>query len=72
MKNEEQARGLTQKQAAAYVGVSVRFFRDNVHVRARCICAPKTGQRPLLRYFREELDAWMDRWGKPEFTRRSR
>ncbi len=56
-------RGLTQKEAAEHVGVSVRWFRDNVHVEPRAVGPVQPGRRPVLRYFVEELDAWMDKWG---------
>lgn len=56
-------RGLTQVEAAGHVGCSVRFFRDNVHVEPRPIAPPRPGKKPVLRYFVEELDAWMDKWG---------
>jgi hypothetical protein len=53
-------RGLSQKNAAAYLGVSPRWFRDNVHVNARPVGETRPGRKPVLRYRREELDAWMD------------
>ena len=53
-------RGMTQKAAAEYLGVSVAWFRANVHVEAKPVSAPRPGEKPVLRYRREELDAWMD------------
>lgn len=55
-----QPRGLTQRAAAEYVGVSVRWFRDHVHVEAKPVGRLAPGKKPLLRYRIEELDAWMD------------
>jgi hypothetical protein len=55
-----QPRGLTQRAAALYLGVSVRWFRDNVHVEAKPVGRPVPGAKPFLRYRREDLDAWMD------------
>lgn len=55
-----QPRGLTQREAAAYMGVSVRWFRDHVHVEARPVGRAVPGKRPVLRYRLEELNAWMD------------
>jgi hypothetical protein len=52
---------LTQVQAAAYLGVSVRWFRDNVDVQPVPMGLPRPGKRPLLRYRRVDLDAWVER-----------
>jgi hypothetical protein len=54
------ARGLSQQEAARYLGVSVRWFRDHVHVEP--VPYPSRGDRPLLRYMREDLDALLDQW----------
>lgn len=53
-------RGLTQRAAAKYVGVSVATFRKEVHVEAKPVGRPRPGVKPILRYRLEELDAWMD------------
>lgn len=50
---------LTQVAAAAYLGVSVRWFRDNVTVLAVPVGKPRPGKRPLLRYRTADLDAWV-------------
>jgi hypothetical protein len=55
-------RAFTQRAAAAYLGVSVRYFRDNVHVEPVPVGPVKPGVRPLLRYLREDLDALLDAW----------
>jgi len=55
-----QPRGLTQRAAARYLGVSVTYFRMHVHVEAKPVGRPEPGRKPLLRYRVEELDAWMD------------
>jgi len=53
-------RGLTQKEAAEYCGVSASWFRENVHVEAKPVGMPKPGEKPVLRYRIEDLDAWLD------------
>lgn len=55
-------RGFTQKEAARYMGVSVRYFREHVHVEPVPVGPVTPGVRPLLRYYREELDAVLDEW----------
>jgi hypothetical protein len=55
-----EARGLSQVEAAKYLGVSVRWFRDHVHVEP--VPYPSSGDRPLLRYMREDLDALLNQW----------
>lgn len=60
----EAKRGFSQKDAASYMGVSVRWFRDNVHVEPVPAGPVRPGVRPLLRYLKEELDAVMNQWKK--------
>lgn len=55
-----QPRGLTQRAAAKYMGVSVSYFREHVHVEPKPIGRPEPGKKLLLRYRIEALDAWMD------------
>jgi hypothetical protein len=50
---------LTQAAAAVYLGVSVRYFRDQVHVAPVPIGIPRPGKRPTLRYRVADLDAWV-------------
>lgn len=57
-------RGFSQKEAARYVGVSVRYFRDHVHVEPVPVGDVRPGVRPLLRYLREDLDAMLNHWKK--------
>jgi hypothetical protein len=52
---------MSQVQAAAYLGVSVRWFRDNVDVQPVPFGRPRPGKKPLLRYRRNDLDAWVER-----------
>lgn len=54
---------LSQKDAAAYLGVSVRYFRDHVDVRPKEL--PGRGDRPLLRWAVADLDAWVVRVSSP-------
>lgn len=60
----EAKRGFSQKEAARYLGVSVRYFRKNVHVEPVPVGPVTPGVRPLLRYLKEELDAVMNQWKK--------
>lgn len=55
-----QPRGLTQREAAAYIGVAVSTFRKEVHVEAKSVAKSVPGKKPILRYFIEDLDQWMD------------
>ena len=50
---------LSQVDAAAYLGVSVRWFRDHVDVVAVPVGKVVPGKRPLLRYRTVDLDAWV-------------
>lgn len=63
---------LTQKEAAAYLRVSVSWLRasDCPKVLLPQPMTPRASRRveagkplrPLLRYRREDLDAWADHW----------
>jgi hypothetical protein len=53
-------RALTQHAAAQYLSVSVRYFRDNVHVEPKSVNNAEPGKKPLVRYRIEDLDAWLD------------
>lgn len=53
---------LSQVEAARYLGVSVRWFRDNVHVQPIAVGVVMSDRRPLLRYRREDLDVVVDGW----------
>lgn len=58
----------SQVDAAAYLGVSPRYFRDNVDVTP--VPFPGgNGSRPLERYSRADLDAWAERWRNPKARR---
>lgn len=48
---------LSQVDAAAYLGVSVRYFRDVVTVEP--VYLPSSKGRPLMRFSRADLDAWV-------------
>lgn len=54
----------SQKDAAHYLGLSVRYFRDHVHVEPIPVGDTSADKRPLLRYTRESLDAVADAWAK--------
>jgi hypothetical protein len=58
---------MSQVQAAAYLGVSTRYFRDHVDVDP--VPFPGGGDRPLERYARVDLDAWAERWRSPKSRR---
>jgi len=51
---------LSQTEAAVYLGVSARYFRDHVDVEP--VPFPGGGSKPLERYARADLDAWADRF----------
>ncbi|HTE45153.1 MAG TPA: hypothetical protein VK636_07910 [Gemmatimonadaceae bacterium] len=53
-----------QKAAAAYLGVSVRYFRDCVDVRPKEL--PGTRTRPMLVWAIADLDAWVARVSDPK------
>lgn len=55
-------RGFSQVEAAKYMGVSVRWFRDNVHLEPVPYGDRPLGARPLMRYMREDLDVVLDSW----------
>jgi hypothetical protein len=55
---------LRQKAAAEYLGVSIRYFRENVDVEPKQL--PGRGKRPLLVWSMRELDAWVERVSGPK------
>lgn len=57
-------RYLRQTAAAAYLGVKVRYFRTHVDVRPKEL--PGSGQRKVLVWDIEELDAWVARVSDPK------
>jgi hypothetical protein len=61
---------LRQHEAAAYLGVSVRWFRDNVDVAPVTLGRTKPGRKPLLRYAVTDLDAWVVRCASFRLTRK--
>lgn len=52
---------MKQWQAAAYLSVSDTWFRDNVQVQPVPLTMPKPGKKPVLRWRRSDLDAWVER-----------
>jgi len=55
---------MSQVQAALYLGVSVRYFRE--HVTVEPVPFPGSGKKPLERYRRKDLDEWAERWRDPK------
>lgn len=55
---------LNQLEAAEYLGVSVRYFRDFVDVRPKEL--PGRGKRPVLRWCAADLDGWVTRVSDPK------
>lgn len=55
---------LRQKDAARYLGISVRYFRDHVDVRPREL--PGRGRKRVLIYKPADLDAWVERVSDPK------
>jgi hypothetical protein len=50
---------LNRADAAAYIGVSTRYFRRHVSVRPKEL--PGRGKRKVLVYAVRDLDAWVER-----------
>jgi hypothetical protein len=59
---------LRQKAAAAYLGVSVRYFRAHVDVAPKTL--PGSGHKPLLVWSTRELDEWVERVSNPKARQR--
>lgn len=55
---------LSQRAAAAYLGVSTRYFRDHVAVRPKEL--PGSGNRPVLRWAVADLVAWVEHVSNPK------
>lgn len=58
---------MSQVRAAEYLGVSVRYFRD--HVEIEPVPFPGSGNKPVERYARVDLDAWAEKWRTPKARR---
>lgn len=58
-----------QKKAAAYLGVSVRWFQGHVTVRPKTL-GVGPGGRPVAVYAIRDLDAWVELQQPKEPTRR--
>ena len=58
---ERWPRAMGQKMAATYCGMSDRTFRREQPVEPRPVKPPRPGEKPMLKYFREDLDAYLDR-----------
>lgn len=52
---------MKQWQAAAYLGMSVTTFAARVDVPAVPVAPPRPGAKPILRYRKADLDAWLAR-----------
>ena len=55
-------RGFSQVEAAKYLGVSTRWFRDHVNIEPVPFGPVSSDKRPLMRYLREDLDALIKAW----------
>lgn len=51
----------TQKEAAAYLGVSVSYIRASTCPKALLPSQGKRNARPLVRYRRQEVEDWLAR-----------
>jgi excisionase family DNA binding protein len=65
----------TPKQAAAFLGVSVDWVYDHVNRReprlpAVILGTSGRGKRPLIRFRREDLEAWIAQFGQENATKR--
>ena len=49
----------SQQEAAAYLGVKVRYLRDEVSIVPRELPGHGEKKRPLIRYHRDDLDQWL-------------
>jgi len=58
------SRYLKRPDAAAYLGVSVKYFRRHVDVRPKEL--PGRGAKPLLMWAVADLDAWVERVSSPK------
>lgn len=57
---------LTQKEAARYLGVSVRYLQQRAEVRRTLLPGHGPTRRPLIRYRRADLDAWVQAVNDPK------
>lgn len=60
---------MNQAMAANYLGVSARYFREFVEVTP--VPFPGSGDKPVDRYARVDLDAWAERQRDPKTRRRA-
>ena len=56
---------LRQPEAAEYLGVSVRYLRQRTDVPVILLPGHGDKGRPLLRYRRRDLDAWIETVNNP-------
>lgn len=60
---------MTQRRAADFLDVSVRWFQLHVDVAAVPVGLPQPGKSPMLRYRRADLEAWVERCAAYKLTR---
>ena len=58
---ERWPRAMDQKLAAEYCGMSARTFRRARPAEPKPVKPPRPGEKPMLKYFREDLDAYLDK-----------
>lgn len=51
---------LTQREAAQYLRVSIAYIRNSDC--PKVLLPSGRGRRPLVRYLKTDLDAWMQTW----------
>lgn len=61
-RTREERRALSQTDAAKYLGVSVRWFRDHAEIEPIPFGPIAAHKRPLMRYLKEDLDTLIARW----------
>lgn len=57
---------LTQREAAQYLRVSASYIRSSDC--PKVLLPPTRGRRPLVRYLKTDLDAWMRNWRVSRIT----
>jgi hypothetical protein len=61
----------TQKEAAAYLGVSVSYLRASDCPKALLPSHGGRNARPIVRYRRREVEAWLEHWTARALHRRA-
>lgn len=60
----------TQAEAATYLGVKVRWLRDEATIVPRQLPGHGEKKKPLIRYHRDDLDEWIRKQQEAQKGRR--